>query len=76
MSDHLQDSQKTIASVAEDITSITNIAAAGEKSFAELVNATDSRKPASVPAKSKCAPKKLVSALSARPSRPKKWTSY
>ena len=35
-----------------------NIAAAGGWSFAELVNATNSRNPASVPVKSKGAPKK------------------
>ena len=76
MSDCSQDSQKTIPSAVEDLTSVMNATTAGGRSFAEFMNVRDARKPTYVPAKSKCAPKKLVSALSARPSRPKKWTSY
>ena len=59
MSDRSQDSRKAISSVAEDLTSVTNVAAVGDSSFTELVNAMDSRKPASVTAKSKGTPKKI-----------------
>ena len=58
MSDRSEDSLKTIASVAEDLTAVMNIAALSGQSFTELVNATDTRKPGYVPVKPKCAPKK------------------
>ena len=58
MSDCSQDTQNTIASVAEDLTSVMDVAAACGRSFYKLVKATDARKPTSVPKKSKGAPKK------------------
>ena len=58
MSDHLQDSSKMIASVAEDLTVDMNVAAVSGRSFAELINAIDARKSGSVPVKPKGAPKK------------------
>ena len=58
MSDRSQDSQKMIASVAEDLTVVTNVAVAGGRSFTELTSTTDSRKPAYILAKPKGAPNK------------------
>ena len=58
MSDRSQDSQKMISPVAEDLTAVMNVAIVVGRSFAELVNATDSRKPGYVPTKPKGAPKK------------------
>ena len=58
MSDRSQNSQKMIVSVAEDLTAVMNIAGVGKRSFTELANATDSKKPGSVTAKPKGAPKK------------------
>ena len=59
MSDCSQDTQTTIESVAKDLTTAMNVAAAGGRSFTELVSATDTRKPTSVLVKSfKGAPKK------------------
>ena len=40
---------------------MTNVSAVGRQSFAKLVNATDSRKPGSVPAKPEGVPKKTPS---------------
>ena len=60
MYDCLQDSQKTITSISEYLTSVMSAAVAGKRSFAELVNATDARKPTSVPANSKGDPKKTL----------------
>ena len=56
MSDRSKYSQKTIASIAEEITAVTNVAAVGGRSFSELVNATDLRKSGSVTTKPKGAP--------------------
>ena len=66
MSDRLQDSSKTIASVTEDLTADMSVAAVSGRLFAKLVNAMDARKPGSVPVKPKGAPKKTPG-LSPRP---------
>ena len=58
MYERSQDSLKTISSLAEDLTVVMNVAIVSERSFAELVNATDARKPGSVPVNPKGAPKK------------------
>ena len=54
----MQDTQNTIASVAEVLTIFMNVTAVGGRSFAELVSATDTRDPTYVTVKSiKNAPK-------------------
>ena len=70
MSDRLQDSQKTIASVVENLTSIMIVARAGGSLFFELVNAIVAKKPTYVPAKYKVAPKKNPSLRPVHQSNP------
>ena len=50
MSDRLQDSSNTKASVAEDLTHVMNVAAVTSgRSFAKLIKETDTKEPSSVP---------------------------
>ena len=52
MSEYSQDTSYSKTSVDKDLTKVMNVAGLGDRSFSELVNSTDSKKPSSVPIKS------------------------